>query len=102
MTGYDSMIPYFTPMQNTAHSYYPVDQQYNADGQLNTMAKDLSSKKYDQIYKQYYDFYTTNLNRLTSLYADTPPVSDLNKDYIRSKKNPKSFTYNNYFDGFKE
>ena len=32
MTGYDSMIPYFTPMQNAAHSFYPVDLQYNADG----------------------------------------------------------------------
>lgn len=104
MTGYDAMMPYYTPMANSVHSYYPVLQKYNADGQIDPLNKDLNSKQYEAIYKQYHDFYSKDLNRLNNLWSDLPPVGDLNNDHDRRLAHPESYVYDNtnYFDKFSE
>lgn len=35
MTGYDSMVPYYTPMQNSQQVFYPNLRTYGSDGQIN-------------------------------------------------------------------
>ncbi len=102
MTGYDSMVPYYTPLANSIQNYYPVDKQYETDGQINPNTRDLNSRKYASIYRQYFYFYNKNLDRLKNLYNDNAPLGDLNNDHQRKKKYPKTFIYGDYFDGFPE
>ena len=104
MTGYDGMMPYYTPMANSVHSYYPVLQKFNADGQIDPLNKDLNSKQYEAVYKQYHDFYGTDINRKNNMWSDLPPIGDLNNDHDRKIEHPESYVYDdtNYFDKLNE
>ena len=78
MMGYDAMVPYYTPMQNSQQVFYPNLQTYRTDGQISPHNKDLNSRAYKKIYEDYYDFYSKNLNKLKSLYNKLKPIGDLN------------------------
>ena len=79
MMGYDSMMPYYTPFPNSAQTYYPTLQHYLTDGQVDPLRWDLSSLKYRNIYRSFYDFYNRNINAKLNHYKDDDDqIGDLN------------------------
>lgn len=62
----------------------------------------MNDPRYTELYKQYYDFFNVNLDRLQRIDKYKANSFDVNKDQVRKLQNPKSFDYDQYFDGFTE
>lgn len=101
MTGFDSAVPSLTPSPFTNYDYYPAKADAR-EGFLQSFGNDVSDKRYAELYRRYYSFFNTNLNRKENVVKMLPDRLDMNNDALRREKNPESFEYERFYDGFKE
>ena len=90
---FDTMTPYYTPFGASRYSYIPTNSNYKSNNELSSFAYDVNEPRYSDLYKDYYRFFNTNLDRLTNQLKHINKGSDLNADYKRRIKNPNSFNY---------
>lgn len=101
-TGFDSMVPYYSPHGASRYTFYPTKSNYLSNGEMGAFSYDINEPRYQELYKQYYRFFNKNLNRLSSQLKYENLNHDLNNDQKRRVTNPDSFKYSTYFDGFDE
>lgn len=101
-SGFDSMVPYYSPHGASRYTYYPTKSNFLSNGELGAFTYDINEPRYQELYKQYYRFFNKNLNRIQSQLKYEDKSVDLNNDQQRKSLNPGSFKYDNYFDGFDE
>lgn len=101
MTGFDSAVPFLTPTPFTNYDYYPAKADAR-DGFLKSFGNDVSDKRYSELYRRYYSFFNTNLNRKENVVKMLPDRLDMNNDSLRREQNPESFEYDRFYDGFNE
>lgn len=101
-TGFDTMVPYYSPHGASRYTYYPTKSNFLSNNELGAFSYDINEPRYQELYKQYYRFFNKNLNRIQSQLKYQDKSIDLNNDQQRRILNPDSFKYDNYFDGFDE
>jgi hypothetical protein len=101
-TGFDSMVPYYSPHGASRYTFYPTKSNYLSNGEMGAFSYDINEPRYQELYKQYYRFFNKNLNRLSSQLKYENLNHDLNNDEKRRVSNPDSFKYGTNFDGFKD
>lgn len=62
--GFDSMVPYYTPNGASKYNFHPTNSNYLTNEQLGAFSYDLNDPRYTSLYKQYYDFFNQDLDRL--------------------------------------
>ncbi len=72
------------------------------NAQLNAYNYNINEPRYSDLYKQYFRFFNTNLNRIDNVQARIKKLQDLNNDEKRQILNPDSYNYDIFFDGFDE
>ena len=102
MTGFDSMVPYYSPHGASRYTFYPTKSNYLSNGELGAFSYDINEPRYQELYKQYYRFFNKNLNRAGSQLKYESLNHDLNNDRRRRDMNPHSYDYKTYFDGYDE
>lgn len=101
-SGFDSMVPYYSPHGASRYTYYPTKSNFLSNGELGAFSYDINEPRYQELYKQYYRFFNKNLNRIQSQLKYQDKSLDLNNDQQRRNINPESFKYDKYFDGYDE
>ncbi len=94
-TGFDSMVPYYSPHGASRYTYYPTKSNFLSNGELGAFSYDINEPRYQELYKQYYRFFNKNLNRIQSQLKYQDKSIDLNNDQQRRNMNPDSFKYDN-------
>ena len=102
LTGFDSMVPYYSPHGASRYTFYPTKSNYLSNGELGAFSYDINEPRYQELYKQYYRFFNKNLNRAGSQLKYESLNHDLNNDRRRRDMNPHSYDYKTYFDGYDE
>ena len=92
------MVPYYTPNGASTYNFVPTKSNYLSNNQLGSFSYDINEPRYQQLYKEYYDFYNTNLDRISKIDNYERDYNNINNDHIRRIKNPQSFEYTHYFD----
>lgn len=87
-TNFDSMVPYYTPNGASTYNFVPTKSNYLSNNQLGSFSYDINEPRYQQLYKEYYDFYNTNLDRISKIDNYERDYNNINNDHIRRIKNP--------------
>ena len=101
-TGQDAVVPLFTNVGPNRFEFVPVQSNYMSGGQLGAYTYDVNEPRMQDIYRNYARFMNRNLDRVAAATRGATTYQDLNANDLRKLKNPDSFNYANYFDGFGE
>ena len=90
--GFDSMLPYYTP--NGAGQYDFVKSEnkgVKSNDYQGVIKYDINDPRTKELYHKYKDFFNIDLDRLSRLSKYQNHPYDLNSDFNRKIRNPKSF-----------